>query len=184
MKYTIREIRNSSEAIVEVDQIISIQNELIDRQINLEIQKEPRLKGYFTYDNHEVTLHGQIDVTLILPSSLSLKPVVYDLTIPVSERYVEAQYDGNIDDYAETTIVITDDTIDLVDLVTDLILINIPTKVYGPDEDEAHLPHGKDWEVITEANYIEQQSERRLQSEDSPFAALQQLLNDQERSDS
>ena len=112
MKYTIREIRNSSEAIVEVDQIISIKDELIDRRINLEIQKEPRLKGYFTYDNHEVALHGQIDVTLILPSSLSLKPVMYDLSIPVSERYGEAQYDGNIDDYAETCLLYTSDAAD------------------------------------------------------------------------
>ncbi|XJS11367.1 YceD family protein [Aerococcaceae bacterium WGS1372] len=177
MKWTIRQIRDHVDDIVQFEESLDIKEALMERDASIIDVDTVSINGYFVPSNDEIILHGQIKASLVVPSSRSLEPVSLQLEIPIKERYVYEEYDGNIEDYEETTIILEHDYIDLDTAVADVIVLNIPIQVIKPEEQESELPSGNHWRVVTEEEYEQQQAKEKSETVDSRFAALKTLLN-------
>ena len=177
MKWTINEIRNYYDDILQFDHQLELEEALKLRDPSI-IHLEPvHATGYFVAHEQEVILHAHLEARLTLPSTRTLEPVVLDMAVPVKERYVYPEDDGGSQAYEETTIVLDKDYIDLETVAVDAILASIPMKVIGPDEADADLPSGRDWIVLSEDDYLNQHEQTREETVDPRFAALQQLLD-------
>lgn len=176
MKWTLREIREYPEDIMPFDVKLSIEEELIKKEPSIISVEEVQVQGYLSPINEAIVLHGDIKAKLTLPSSRSLNPVEVVLHLPVKERYVTPEDDVQDDDSDEITLVLEHDYVDLDNAVIDSIVVNIPQRVLAPGEDDAHLPTGKDWEVLTEDQFVERTHEKKANTIDPRFEALKTLL--------
>lgn len=176
MKWTIRQIRESADDIFQFEESLNIKEALMERDASIIDVEAVSINGYFVPSNDEIILHGQINVSLVVPSSRSLEPVSLQLDIPIKERYVYEEFDGNIEDYEETTIILERDYIDIDTAVADVIALNIPIQVIKPEED-SELPSGNHWTVVTEEEYEQQQAKEKAETVDPRFATLKTLLN-------
>lgn len=179
MKWTTRQIRESCcDGILDFKEILDLTTVLKERKSEI-IRIEPvQANGYFVVRDEDIVLHCQLDTSVTLPSTRSLKEVDVPLNLMIKERYVETDLGTDVSDYEEATIVLEHDYIDLEISALDNILLNLPVKVLDRGEEEEALPSGKDWAVITEEDYYLQQKDKDL--EDSRFAALKTLLKDRD----
>lgn len=180
MKWTIRQLKDHPDDIINFEESLDIKEQLMERNPSILDVESVNVNGYFVPSNEDIILHGQIDTRLTVPSSRSLEPVSLHLNIPISERYVYEEYDGNVGEYEETTIVLQYDYIDLDAAVTDNIAINIPTRVLKPGEEDGDLPSGNDWTVVTEEEYEQNLAEEKAETVDPRFAALKTLLDNED----
>ena len=137
-----------------------------------------QVTGYFVAHGQEIFLHCTASTVMTLPSTRSLEPVPVHLQVPIDERYVMPEYDANADEYEETTIVLEHDYIDLELAVIDALLLNLPMRVVGEEEETAALPSGKDWAVLTETDYLASLERQSSEAGDPRFANLKALLNE------
>lgn len=177
MKWTIRQLKDHPDDIIQFEESLSIKDKLMERNSSILDVESVIINGYFVPSNEEIILHGQIDARLTVPSSRSLEPVSLHLEIPIKERYVYEEYDGNIGDYEETTIVLEHDYIDVEVAVIDVIAINIPARVLKPEEEDSEMPSGNHWSVVTEEEYEQKLAKEKAETVDPRFAALKTLLD-------
>lgn len=180
MKWTIRQLKDHPDDVVQFEETLDIKEALMARNSSIIDVEEILINGYFVPSNDEVILHGQINASLTVPSSRSLEPVQLQLSIPIMERYVSEGNDGNIGDYEETTIVLEYDYIDLDQAVIEIIAINIPVRVLTPEEEDSELPSGNHWTVVTEEDYERNKAKEKAETVDPRFAALKTLLNNED----
>lgn len=181
MKWTIRQIREDKDDLLNFDVELSIFDQIKLRDDSI-IDLDPvRVVGYFVAYEQNIVLHCQLTTVITLPSSRSLKPVRVDLSVPISERYFLRGQAYNAEDYEETAIELEFDYIDLDAAVIDVVLLNLPVRVIAPDEEDGAMPSGKNWTVVTEDAYNAQKVEEQVESVDPRFEALRTLkLKDDE----
>ncbi|MBG9982584.1 DUF177 domain-containing protein [Aerococcaceae bacterium DSM 111020] len=180
MKFTIQQIKEQPNQLLKLEEVLNIKNDLIERMSSIIDVHNTHVDGYYVAVDNEVLLHCTIDTDLTLPSTRTLEPVTIHLTIPVKERYVTNNQATNLDEHEEVTIVVEDETLNLQEVVIDNILLNIPMKIIGDDESDDALPSGNDWTVMTEETYLQQQAEIQESAVDPRFAALQDLLDNED----
>ncbi|WP_282920577.1 YceD family protein [Ignavigranum ruoffiae] len=178
MKWTLREIREYPEAILPFSESLEIEQALMAKEDSIISVQEVKVDGYLSVIDDAYILHGTVEATLTLPSSRSLTPVELSLTIPIRERYVEADYDMIEDSSEETVLVLDHDYIDLDNSVVDTIILNIPHRILAPGEETDQLPSGKDWEVLTQDQYEARLKESKENHIDPRFAALKTMLDE------
>lgn len=177
MKWTIRQIREHVDEIVSLDKTYDIESIIKKRDPSI-IHLDPvQVTGYLVAHEQEVILHCQLKTKIILPSTRTFNPVTLEMDIPIKERYVYPDYDGNVDEYEETTIVLEHDYIDLEPALIDGILLNLPFKIISEDEVDSELPTGTGWAVITEEDYQKEKEQEQSTQIDPRFAALKTLQN-------
>lgn len=182
MKWTIRELSEYADNILEFHEKLNLEQALKQRNTSI-ISVDPiQVKGYLSYSKEDILLHATINLGIVLPSTRTLEPVNCQLEISIRERYVYPHQEGNIEDYEETTLVLEQDFIELEEVVVDNILINLPVKVYNDHEVEDQFPRGDDWEVITEEALIQQRQSQRQEQGDPRLAVLKDLIKNQEDS--
>ena len=143
-------IINLSKLITNLADEILINDEVdIDKSYlnNTDIRNISKVKvnGYIKpyQDNFELILN--IKCTLTLVCSISLKDVKYDIDINVSEIIGE-----NSDDVLfEENNKIINNTIDLIPIIWQNIILEVPLKVISPDVKPENL-QGDGWKFITD----------------------------------
>ncbi|MGX7091285.1 YceD family protein [Hutsoniella sourekii] len=179
MKWTIREIKEHPEDVVSFQHDLEVDEELMNRNDQILAVDSVSIAGYFTLVDASVYLHGEVDATVTVPSTRSLKPVTIHLSVPVKERYVYEEDDHPEDLLSEeTTLVLTHDYIDLDEVAIDSILLNIPNRVLAEGEEAGDFPSGDDWTVITEEDLALQREAAKENTVDPRFQALKTLLDD------
>ncbi|ANB60378.1 YceD family protein [Anoxybacteroides amylolyticum] len=94
------------------------------------------------------TFHLTIEGTMVLPCSRTLVDVSYPFTIQTTETFFLNDYDVDPD---EDTHLVQGDSIDLLPIVKELVLLEIPMQVFAEQPAEGGAPQaGVGWEVITE----------------------------------
>lgn len=94
------------------------------------------------------TFHLTIEGTMVLPCSRTLVDVSYPFTIQTTETFFLNDYDVTPD---EDTHLVQGDTIDLLPIVKELVLLEIPLQVFAEENVQGGAPQsGVGWEVITE----------------------------------
>ena len=149
--------------------ITNISNEiLIDDEVSIdkEYLKNTDIKDISTIkvngkivpsnDNFEVFLN--IKCTLILTCSISLKDVNYDIDIDINEVIGE---DTEYQFFEENNKIINN-SIDLIPIIWQNILLEVPLKVVSPDVESKDL-QGDGWKFITEEKVNSMDIDPRLE---------------------
>ncbi|SQF39508.1 transcriptional regulator [Streptococcus ferus] len=177
--YTLNEIRKASDGIL-FDDTFDLEAALRERNPEILGLEGLEAKGKVVYDDGFYVLDYYLTYTITLPSSRSLEPVQRSEQLMVEEVFIESQDVSAKKDLVEEELVIIleDPVIDLKESILDNILLNIPLKVLTPDEEaNEELPSGKDWQIISQAQY-EELKEKNKEAE-NPFAALSNLFDDE-----
>ena len=180
MKWGVGEIRRYTREPLSFEETVDLMKDLQARNSDI-IHAEPvHVSGYLVSHDHEIILHCQAACELTMPSTRTTDAVTFDLEFPIKERYVYPNQDFDNDEYEETTIILEQDFIDLIPAVVDGILLNIPTRIIGEDEDDQSLPSGNDWVVLTESDFLAQRDKVKEETVDPRLTQLKTLFNEAE----
>ena len=123
---------------VDIDMQVSFPKEDLNKAGILDMEKV-NVKGNLTY-NEEYILKVNIKGEMTLPCSLTLEPVNYPFDIDIDE---------NIDEFIENSKK-TQKTIDILPIIWENILMEIPMKVISPNAKNMKTK-GEGWELITDS---------------------------------
>ena len=123
---------------VDIDMQVSFPKEDLNKAGILDMEKV-NIKGNLTY-NEEYILKVNIKGEMTLPCSLTLEPVNYPFDIDIDE---------NIDEFIENSKK-TQKTIDILPIIWENILMEIPMKVISPNAKNMKTK-GEGWELITDS---------------------------------
>lgn len=121
---------------IDIDGKVSFSKEEVQKAGILDM-KEIDVKGSL---NQEYQLDLNIKGEMILPCSLTLEPVNYPFDIKIDE---------NLDEFIENTKK-TQKTIDILPIIWENILMEIPMKVVSPNAKNIKTK-GDGWELITDS---------------------------------
>lgn len=124
-----------------IDETITIPSEYLE---NTEIRKisDVIVKGKVYYEDLEYQVSLNIKCDLVLPCSISLKDVDYKIDININEIISED------DEKVEKNDKIVNNCIDLLSIVWQNILVEIPLRVVSPDVKEENI-YKDGWKFIT-----------------------------------
>ena len=128
---------NQTDEIV-INEEIDIPKEYLNDDIR-DISKVS-VNGSITNDGYMLSLRLNIKCVLTLICSISLKDVKYDVDIDIEEEISE-ENDENMK--------ILNNSIDLLPIIWQNILMEIPIKVVSPDIEEKNI-YGDGWKFITD----------------------------------
>ena len=128
---------NQTDEIV-INEEIDIPKEYLNDDIR-DISKV-KVSGNITNDGYMISLNLNITCVLTLICSISLKDVKYDVDIDIEEEISE-ENDENMK--------ILNNSIDLLPIIWQNILMEIPIKVVSPDIEEKNI-YGDGWKFITD----------------------------------
>ena len=123
---------------VDIDMQVSFPKEDLNKAGILDMEKV-NVKGNLTY-NEEYILKVNIKGEMTLPCSLTLEPVNYPFDIDIDE---------NIDEFIENSKK-TQKTIDILPIIWENILMEIPMKIVSPKAKNMKTK-GEGWELITDS---------------------------------
>ena len=175
-----QEIRKNPEGLA-FDQELDLLKDLQKRNPEILDLKNVTATGRVAYDTGLYVLDYQLNYTIVLASSRSMEPVELQESYPVTEVFAEdVQSDADIEALEEDLILpIEGGKIDLSESVADNILLNIPLKVLTLEEEAGQgFIEGNDWKIMTEEEY--QKAQALKKEENSPFAGLQGLFDEEE----
>ena len=137
----ITELLTSQVDSILIDEIITIPSEYLE---NTEIRKisDVIVKGKVYYEDLEYQVSLNIKCDLVLPCSVSLKDVDYKIDININEISSED------DEKVEKNDKIVNNCIDLLSIVWQNILVEIPLRVVSPDVKEENI-YKDGWKFIT-----------------------------------
>ena len=143
MKIDITKLKNSIEKQIEISEKIVFNDDDIKSADMLSL--EPVLvKGIIkknSFDNYNVILN--ITGKMVLPCAITLKPVDYPFNISFDEIFSE-----NAEEMSKK-IKNCENSIDILPIVWENILMEIPMKVVSPDASYEKL-EGEGWKIVTE----------------------------------
>ena len=128
---------NQTDEIV-IDEVIDIPKEYLTKDIK-DIS-EVAVNGNITNDGYMLSLNLNIKCTLTLICSISLKDVKYDVNLDIEEE---------ISEDSDENMKILNNSIDLLPIIWQNILMEIPIKVVSPDIEEKNI-YGDGWKFITD----------------------------------
>lgn len=151
---------NLTNLLTNVTDAINISEEVI---IPLEILKDSEIrklnnvifKGKIFKDYEmNLMLEGVISGVMVLPDDVTLEDV-------------ECEFKGEISENIEEILMVEKNTIDILDILWQNILVEIPLKVHNSENENIKL-EGEGWRLISEDDYNNQKY--------NPFSDLSKLL--------
>ena len=151
MEFNLLRLKNGLDKNIIIDMTYEFDKELL-KQGNLLDLKDVIIQGYMTKDCLDnIILDVEVTGTMILPCAITLKPVNHPFEVKIN---------GNIEELMEEIDENTkkiENTIDILPIIWENILMEIPMKVVSDDESLSTLK-GDGWRVITEETQLENNS--------------------------
>lgn len=129
---------NNIENVIEIDNSLTFPQTDLDN-VGIRRLEEAKVKGFIIKIYEEYELNLEITGNMILPCSISLVDVLYPIKINIHE---------NIDENEEYFKII-DNSLDIMPIVWQNIVVEIPMKVISPDVDHTLLK-GDGWKLSNE----------------------------------
>ena len=181
MKWSITQLRKYQGKPFEFNQTVSFDN--LKESLGLINLSPITVQGQLTIKSTEVIADMHITGTYTMPCARTLVPVEVPLDVNTTEVFDLEGYNQYIDedDVDEHYHEVTNGTVDLKDIVEDIVIIEKPMRAYSEQSNQM-LTEGNGWEVIDEdqlaqlakeredSDSVEQQVDPRLQK-------LQQLYD-------
>lgn len=143
MKFDLTRLKNGIETYIPVDLTYTFTKEELAPTDILSLD-DVKIIGEITKNSFdEMELSVQVEGMMMLPCSVTLKPVEVPLEIEIEE---------NIADFMEETqenSIICENTLDIFPIIWENILMEIPMKVVSDDISDRTLS-GNGWKVISE----------------------------------
>lgn len=151
MNIDITKLKSGIQSQIEIDEVYSFSKDILDGTDIMSLD-DVNIKGYITSNSiDDYDLDVNVSGVMVLPCSLTLKPVNY--------RF-ETKIEGNIDELLgeiNETLKKNQNSIDILPIIWENILMEIPIRVVSDDSANLKL-EGEGWKLITE-------SEKRLNPE-------------------
>lgn len=157
-------ITNLTDKII-IDEEIEFDKEYLKNTDIKDISKV-KINGYIKPNEGNFDVILNVKCTLTLICSISLKDVKYDIDIDINEVIGE----DNEDILFEENNKIINNTIDLIPIIWQNIILEVPLKVISPDIDVKNL-QGEGWKFITE-------EEVKVKDIDPRLEKLKDFLNE------
>lgn len=183
LKYSFNQLASKSSQITDVDEDVKFDNNFFIRAQDLLIDvKSAHVNGTLAYDAPYVFAQLHVTANVVAPSTRSLKKVDVPIDFKFTEAYTKDHPTEEDFESLGTIIEITSDEIDLQTAVEDNILLNMPIQILT-DEEKEHdvMPSGQDWQVISENDYQKSLDDKKV--ENSPFSKLQNMFDDDQKTD-
>ena len=124
-----------------IDDTVVIPKEYLENSDIKDIS-EVKVTGEITSDEVETVINLNIKCDLTLICSVSLKDVKYPVDINIEE--IIGENDENLEDFDK----IINNSIDLLPIIWQNILLEVPIRVVSPDVKEENI-YGDGWKFIT-----------------------------------
>ena len=151
MNIDITKLKSGIQSQIEIDEVYSFSKDILDGTDIMSLD-DVNIIGYITSNSvDDYDLDVNVSGVMVLPCSLTLKPVNY--------RF-ETKIEGNIDKLLgeiNETLKKNQNSIDILPIIWENILMEIPIRVVSDDSANLKL-EGEGWKLITE-------SEKRLNPE-------------------
>lgn len=183
MKWTIAQLGKYRENGLEFDEVIQVSEQLQRLDSTIRKASPMQVQGRADIDMDEATFHLQITGNLILPCSRTLEDVEFPVNIFSTETFILNPLNNHVDEENESVEVheVKGGTIDLLPIIHELILLEIPIQVLSKEAKEsATMPIGQGWEVLTEDQLQVKQEREKKNKIDPRLADLAQLLENNE----
>ena len=148
MNIDITKLKNSVVKVIEVDEIANFNEEDIKKADILDL-KDVKVTGQISKNNLDsYNVYLKVSGEMILPCAITLKPVNYPFNIEIDEIFSE--------DASEMSKKIKkfENTIDILPIVWENILMEIPMRVVSPDASLEKV-EGNGWKLVTEDSEFE-----------------------------
>ncbi|MGN1401776.1 MAG: YceD family protein [Bacillus sp. (in: firmicutes)] len=148
MKWTITQLQKYRDKGLVIDEQVDV-SEIKETDKQIRKVSPIHLTGRADISAAKVTFHIRMTGEMILPCSRTLVDVPLPIDIKTTETFLlKADQDYMDDD----TIVVQGDVIDLMPIIRENLLLEIPMQVFCEDANpEGAAPQsGNDWEVVTE----------------------------------
>lgn len=144
MNIDITRLKSGIDSQVEIDMLYSFDKEMLKKTDIISLDNIS-VKGYITSNSiDDYDLDVNVDGIMVLPSSLTLEPTDYKFSIKI---------EGNIDELLKEineTLKKNQNTIDILPIIWENILMEIPIKVISPKAKNIKAK-GNGWELITDS---------------------------------
>lgn len=151
MNINLSKLLNHQVDEIVIDEIINIPKEYLNDDIK-DIS-DVKVKGNITNNDYLIELNLNISCNLTLICSISLKDVDFPVNINVNEELSEED--------SEEFNKILNNSIDLLPIIWQNILMEIPMKVVSPDVKEENV-YGDGWKFITNEEEEDKEIDPRL----------------------
>lgn len=181
MKWTVIQLQKFRENGMEIDETVNVAQELKLRDPEIRDVTPVHVTGRADINSQKVTFQLRLTGSFTLPCSRTLADVQYPFDIRTMETFLlkPSEYDLS---GTEELHELQGDVVDLLPIVFELLLLEVPMQVFCEDAKEQEgLSQGKGWEVKTEDQLMQEQKQEK-QKIDPRLAGLAQLLeNNQEK---
>ena len=170
MKWSMAQLQKLKIHGMELDETIKLDS-LKKRDPQIRHVSPIQVRGKVEIDTRKVVFDLHITGELVLPSSRTLEDVPFPIDIRTKETFLYEEEESGEEDYN----LIDGETIDLIPLLEDLILLEIPMQIIGENE-TAMQKSGNGW------TFFESESELKKDKIDPRLAKLKELLEDMDES--
>lgn len=167
MKWTKNELIRAKDTTIEFEETINFDASTFPKTLHLRKLTDVTVSGNIHYDLSSDLVYVNLDLegVMVVPCSISLEDVEYDFHTNSLEVFSFDKVEKD-EDIHETK----GDVIELLPVIFQLIIMEIPFKVVKPGLKE--YPSGKGWEVVKEEDYLKAQAERKANEIDPRLAKL------------
>lgn len=135
-------LNNKNVEYIDIDEIVSIEQDKLDDVGILELDNV-KVVGTISREEQNYYLDCSIEGTMMIPCSLTLKPVAYPFVTKV-EGMVEELFEEIGENVKNNQ-----NTIDILPIIWENILMEIPMKVISPEADDIKMS-GDGWRLVTD----------------------------------
>ncbi|MEH7118709.1 YceD family protein [Neobacillus vireti] len=148
MKWTLNQLQKYRNKDFIIDEMIRV-DEIKQVDPTIREVSPMHITGRGDIDSTKVTFHLKIEGYLILPCSRTLVDVKLPINVDTTETFL---LQGSVYETEEETYQVKGDVIDLMPIIREILLLEVPMQVFceDVDSDEAAPQSGKDWEVVSE----------------------------------
>ena len=151
MNIDITDLKLQRVEYIDVNEVFTASEEDLAKAGIIEL-KDVKVKGtIYSYDNSDYELNMTIEGIMVLPCSMTLKPVDYKFSTEFDGIYSEMMEE--IENFSKKV----ENSLDIFPIIWENILMEIPIKVSCPDATDLKLS-GDGWKLVTEESIGETNS--------------------------
>ena len=141
MNIDIVRLKNGIVDYIEVSEELNISQELLSSSSIISMDKIT-VEGEIYRDDDDYELYLELKGTMVLPCSISLKPVKHEFDIKINQNYYESLEE------IQKNVKKSNNTIDILPILWENILVEIPIRITDPESDI--VTSGDGWRLVSE----------------------------------
>ncbi len=147
MKWSVHQLQKLQHKGLNLDEVIDLSS-LRERNHEIRAVSPVHVDGRMDYSAAKITFHLHLTGTLILPCSRTLADVEFPFDIRTIETFYRSPDEDMYD--AEEYHLLEGDVLDLLPVIEDNILTEIPIQIFSDEPVSEEMSHGQGWEVVAE----------------------------------